>query len=134
MAGNHGAAYTDAEICSLYEIMRELEPISGQQWEIVAERHAEEWGDRNRIPESLKKKFRALVNMRAPTGDPNIPEVVFLAKQIDRKIVARLEASTGSYYSADDASNSGEVPDLPPLLDDIVNFEEQEEVRQGGGG
>ena len=74
------------------------------------------------------------MNMRAPTGDPNIPEVVFLAKQIDRRIVARSEASTGSYYSADDASNSGEVPDLPPLPDDNVTFEGQEEARQGGGG
>jgi hypothetical protein len=46
--------------------------------------------------------------MRASTGDPNIPEVVFFAKQIDRRIVARSEASTGSFYYADNASNSGE--------------------------
>ena len=93
MAGNGGAAYTDAEIRSLIELIRQLEPISGQQWDIVVEGHAEEWGDRNRTAESLKKKFRALVNMRAPTGDPNIPEVVFLAKQINNRR-HQLEATT----------------------------------------
>jgi hypothetical protein len=58
MAGNCGAAYTDAEIWFLIKIIRELEPISCQQWEIVADRHAEEWGDKNRTADSLEKKFR----------------------------------------------------------------------------
>ena len=53
MAESRSLSYSDNEVRHFLDIMRELKPISGQQWEIVAERHAEEYSHKNHTADKV---------------------------------------------------------------------------------
>jgi hypothetical protein len=61
--------------------------------------------NRERDERSLRNKFNALVNMKAPTGDPNIPNQVLRAKELSERIIESSEMIDGSKMS----DESGEV-------------------------
>jgi hypothetical protein len=53
--------------------MGEVVPIGPLEWGVVAERHHELFGAKNRNVTSLWHKFNAIAKTVPPTGDPNIP-------------------------------------------------------------
>jgi len=71
--GNQGPAFTEAKIINFLEIMGEVVPIGPLEWGVVAERHHELFGAKNRNVTSLWHKFNAIAKTVPPTGDPNIP-------------------------------------------------------------
>jgi len=88
--GNRCPAFTEAEINNYLTIMGEVVPIGPMEWGIVVERHKELYGAKNRDMTSLRRKFNSIANTTAPTGDPNIPENVSLAKDVMRAIEIKI--------------------------------------------
>ena len=67
-------------------------PIGGDQWERIEELHRERFADRQRDKLSLRKQFHKLANKKIPTGDPNCPEDVRMAKHVMRMIQIAADA------------------------------------------
>jgi hypothetical protein len=63
----------------------------------VAERHRELLGAKNHDVKSLWCKFNAIANTVPPTGDPNIPAYIQLAKDIMRAIKVRMDSGDVRY-------------------------------------
>ena len=88
--------YSPDEVAHLLEIVEEILPISGAEWELVERRHFAYHSDMQRSSDHLRKKFNELARTRIPTGDPNIPPGVSGAKRIRTLIIEKTEAGTGS--------------------------------------
>ena len=65
-------------------IMLEVLQIRPEQWAFVTSRHAEKYPGRE--TESLRRKFMELYCKSIPSGDPNIPEDVQMAKKVKYEI------------------------------------------------
>ena len=61
-------------------------PIGSGEWERVEVTHSVDFEEKKRTADSLKRKFRQLYLTKVPTGDPNMPETVRRAKEINLKI------------------------------------------------
>lgn len=66
----------------MLECIRRVLPTGNEQWELVAELHAIQYGNCCRNGGSIKKKFYKLANMQPCMGDPNIPHSVLMSKEI----------------------------------------------------
>ena len=66
----------------MLESIREYLPISGQEWDLVAQRHMQFHPDQERTGDQLKKKFNKLAKTQMGTGDPTMPADVRKAKTI----------------------------------------------------
>ncbi len=88
--------YSSDEVAHLLEIVEEILPILGAEWELVERRHFAYHSDMQRSSDHLRKKFNELARTRIPTGDPNIPPGVSGAKRICTLIIEKTEAGTGS--------------------------------------
>ena len=80
----------------LLEGVREFLPISGQEWDLVANRHSAYHPELDRTADHLKKKFNELARRTIPTGDPNCPADVREAKAIRHLIIEKSDGCTGS--------------------------------------
>jgi hypothetical protein len=80
----------------MLEFVRDILPISGAEWDLVASRHAAFHPELGRTGDQLKKKFNKLCRTMIPTGNPNIPFSVREAKEIRQLIVEKTEGATGS--------------------------------------
>jgi hypothetical protein len=80
----------------MLESVREYLPISGLEWDLVAQRHAAFHPDEERNGDQLKKKFNKLAKVKMGTGDPNVPPDVSEAKAIRKLIIEKTEGVTGS--------------------------------------
>jgi hypothetical protein len=74
----------------MLECAREILPISGAEWDMVATRHATFHPDLDRTGDQLKKKFNKLARTMVPTGNPNIPPMIREAKEIQELIIERV--------------------------------------------
>lgn len=88
--------YTPDELASLNEVVEELLPISGAEWELVEHRHYSRYPDRERTGLQLRKKFNDVSTTKIPTGDPNIPPHIRDAKRIRGLIYQKTDGGTGS--------------------------------------
>ena len=69
----------------MLELMEKVLPIGGDEWQEVED------GVKAKFPpgrdqQSLKRKYNQLQRRKHPTGDPNIPPEIQLAKTVHRKI------------------------------------------------
>jgi hypothetical protein len=80
----------------MLESIREYLPISGAEWDLVANRHSSFHPELERTAEQLKKKFNKLSQTKVPTGNPTIPFTVREAKAIRVLIIEKAEGATGS--------------------------------------
>ena len=104
--------YTPNELNQLFDIVDELLPISGAEWEQVELRHGQAFSDLGRTSDQLRKKFHGLARTSVPTGDPNIPPEVRRAKSIRSRIIQKSEGSTGSPNEGFDfAADDGSLPE-----------------------
>ena len=95
------------EIRCLLNCSEHTLPVCGGEWKAVRENFATIPGTNGvRDWQSLRRKFNSLASVRIPTGDPNIPENIRRAKEIDRLIYSRQEIHTGL---TDDESDD-EIP------------------------
>jgi hypothetical protein len=92
----------------MLEFAREILPISGAEWDLVASQHSAFHPELERTGDQLKKKFNKLARTQIPTGNPNIPPAVREAKEIRELIVEKSEGVTGSeeeVFSPDDVED-----------------------------
>ena len=75
-AGN----YSKDEVMYLLSVLEEVLPIGPDEWETVVTKHA--IGYPGRDVDSIRRKFESLHRKQIPTGDPNMPEEVRLAKRV----------------------------------------------------
>ena len=89
-----GVGYTSEEVKHLLQVIRDVLPCGPNGWSRVEDLHAEMYPHNSRDKDSLKQKFQKLHNTRIPTGDPNCPEEVRLAKHINMEIEDKQESTT----------------------------------------
>ena len=76
--------------------MEEVLPLGSVEWETVANRHNEKYTTYPRSADSTRRQYYSLCKAMPPTGDPNVPEEVALARQIKRLITQRGDMSDGT--------------------------------------
>ena len=108
-----GLAFTKSELENLADTVEEIVPIGHTEWDRVRDKHNEIFPDQNRTTESLRRKFQWMVKMKIPTGDPNMPRHIRVAKRANYAIVKATDGSTGSPARdlADDDEDDGEDED-----------------------
>ena len=115
-----GKGFTKAETTTLLKAVERILPIDAEGWnevhEIFNSKHS------SRGVEGLKRKFNKLANKPVPTGNPNIPEDVKLAKSIKGKLFRRAGATNLS-----DKEEEEEEDEEEEELDDDVATETADE-------
>ena len=89
-----GSQFRSVELMHLLDIMLSVLPIGPQEWEEVAELHSVSFPGRDVV--SLRRKFTTLHRKKIPTGDPNMPPAVRLAKQVKYAIADKAELGDGT--------------------------------------
>ena len=64
--------YSNNKLMHMLEFARDILPISGAEWDLVALHHAAFHPELGRTGDQLKKKFNKLCRTMIPTGNPNI--------------------------------------------------------------
>ena len=100
--------YRQCELMHMLEVMHGILPIGPQEWDMVVEAHTAQYPGRD--VESLRRKYTSLHRKKIPTGDPNIPPEVRLAKRVKHLIGDKAEVCDGTdEFNMIDAGD--EVPD-----------------------
>ena len=117
-----GKGFTKAETTTLSKAVERILPIDAEGWtevhEIFNSKHS------SRGVEGLKRKFNKLANKPVPTGNPNIPEDVKLAKSIKGKLFHR----SGATNLSDEEEEEEEDEEEEELDDDIVTETADENI------
>ena len=117
-----GKGFTKAETTTLLKAIEWILPIDAEGWtevhEIFNSKHS------SRGVEGLKRKFNKLANKPVPTGNPNIPEDVKLAKSIKGKLFRR----SGATNLSDEEEEEEEDEEEEELDDDIVTETADENI------
>ena len=117
-----GKGFTKAETTTLLKAVERILPIDAEGWtevhEIFNSKHS------SRGVEGLKRKFNKLANKPVPTGNPNIPEDVKLAKSIKGKLFRR----SGATNLSDEEEEEEEDEEEEELDDDIVTETADENI------
>ena len=104
-----GKGFTKAETTTLLKAVERIVPIDAEGWnevhEIFNSKHS------SRGVEGLKRKFNKLANKPVPTGNPNIPEDVKLAKSIKGKLFRRSGATNLSDEEEEEEEEEEELDD-----------------------
>jgi hypothetical protein len=85
--GSQGYSTPDSE--ALVAAVKEILPLGSQEWLKVQEIYSVYASENNRAirePESIRNKFRALVNQYKPTGNPNCERHIRDAKDVQKLI------------------------------------------------
>ena len=75
-----GFQFRAEELDDLMDLVESFLPISSQTWQAVADVHLENYRREARTAESLRGKFQEISCKTGPTGDPNCPPYVIMAK------------------------------------------------------
>ena len=81
-----GDNFSELELYSFLDVVREVLPMGTIDWEIVARRHHVGWPETDRSAMSLKNKFAKLTGQRARTGQSELPPEVAEAFEINNLI------------------------------------------------
>ena len=104
-----GKGFMKAETTTLLKAVERIVPIDAEGWaevhEIFNSKHS------SRGVEGLKRKFNKLANKPVPTGNPNIPEDVKLAKSIKGKLFRRSGATNLSDEEEEEEEEEEELDD-----------------------
>ncbi len=77
--------YWVPEIESLIEVVDEMLPVTGTEWDAIFEHHYTFFPEFSRTGQSLKRKFNSFAKRSGPLGDPNRPPYVRKAKTVKKK-------------------------------------------------
>jgi hypothetical protein len=151
--GKRGLTFTASELESLAETVEEFLPISHTDWDRVRDQHNENFPEQNRTTDSLRRKFQWMAKLKMPTGDPNMPRHIRVAKRAMYALVKVTNDLTGSPVrdldNGDDnnAANEGEDEEEGAEDDSLEDKSDEEDgdvpdgevypdgvVRDGGGG
>jgi len=93
--GKRGFKFTIHELESLVKAVEELIPISNTEWEWGWDRHIALYPQQDRTLKSLKRKFQEMARTKIPTGDPNCPHHIRIAKRAYYKLIKATDGSMG---------------------------------------
>ena len=114
--------FTKAETTTLLKAIERILPIDADGWtevhEIFNSKHS------SRGVEGLKRKFNKLTNKPVPTGNPNIPEDVKLAKSIKGKLFRR----SGATNLSNEEEEEEEDEEEEELDDDVITETTNENI------
>ena len=68
-ATGHGSGYSEAEVDYLLNSIKEVVPVSGEEWGTVLAVHNTRFNTMCRNENGLKQKFQSLVRHKIPTGE-----------------------------------------------------------------
>ena len=84
--------FTQEEVMHLLRILEDVVPVCKREWESVLDTHSERFPGRDTA--SIRRKLQGLHRKKMPTGDPDMPEEVRLAKEVRDLIGAKARIST----------------------------------------
>ncbi len=90
-----GFKFTTHELESLAEAVADIIPMSNTNWDNILEIHDANFPGLNRTSDSLKHKFHEMARTKIPTGDPNCPNHIRIAKHAYYKLIKASDGSTG---------------------------------------
>lgn len=122
---NAASQYSSNEIQGILRVIEAILPVHGEEWEEVAQIHAQHFPTMQRTSDSIKRKFQALYRSKKPTGDPFCPPEVRKAKQLRHDIVTKSEISSAE--GNDDDRNGSFEDDPDDATAPILNSEDEEE-------
>ena len=113
-----GGAWEEEETLNLLDAIDDVLPINPEEWEQVRALHNERYEWHRRTTKTLIRIFGELARTTEPTGSPNIPPAVKLAKDIRERIKAKTDGTTGSPdddsdSKDEDGDEEGELPLVP---------------------
>ena len=130
----HGKGFTKAETTTLLKVIEQILPIDVEAWNEVHDVFNSKHSPRG--VEGLKCKFNKFTNKPVPTGNPNMPEDVRLAKSIKSKLFCHSGATNLSEEEeeeedieeeeVDDNNNMETVDENLPSQPIITDTEVQE--------
>ena len=110
-----GKGFTKAETTTLFKAIEQILPIDTEGWTKVHDIFNSKHSPRG--VEGLKRKFNKLTNKPVPTGNPNIPEDVKLAKSIKGKL---FRCSGATNLSDEEEEEEEEEDEEEEELDDDI--------------
>ena len=75
--------YSHEETMTMLELMQEILPISMEDWQLVEDRLRAKFPPGREVA-SMRRKYHILHRKKCPTGDPNYPPEVKLARTVQR--------------------------------------------------
>ena len=100
-------------------IMSDIKPIGKDEWEEVVRQHNQVYPERNL--DSIRRKYQTLHRMKKPTGDPDCPEHVRLAKRVKYSIAHKADLGLG-----DEELEMPDGADEDGVADGGINNEDEE--------
>lgn len=97
----------------LLDVVKDILPRGGNEWTLFVNQYnskRQTWMA-ERDDDQIKNKYKALKNVKKPTGDPKIPPLVLRAKKIQYDIEAKICVAT-----LDDGVDDGIIPGIIPSL------------------
>ena len=141
MVNKRGRNYSQSNIEYMLELIEIAHPCGIDEWDIIASTFNTHFGNgENRSGDDLRNKFKALKNVRKPTGDPSIPPNVRRAKLAQKEIEARMCIQTlgGDVSDDDNESAVGGFPHEGVVDDNFRQVEQSDDNRSDdeshGGG
>jgi hypothetical protein len=82
----------------LLEVIEKILPLNPDDWDQVKYQFVKTYATNNHSVTAITSRFQSLYRTKEPTGSPNIPEEVRVAKQICNMIIEKSDSTTGSYH------------------------------------
>ena len=109
MVNKRGKNYSQSNIEKMLDLIEESNPCGIDEWDQIASTFNSHFGNgENRSGDDLRNKFKALKNVRKPTGDPDIPPNVLRAKNAQKDIESRMCIQTLGGDKSDDDNDSAD--------------------------
>jgi hypothetical protein len=114
---NRGSSFWKEELNGFLDVMAQVKPISGEEWNEVCHLHNKNFPGKHQTADTLRCKFQMMYLLKPPTGNPTITPKVSRAKLINNEIKLKANIDDGE-GSGDEKSTEGEfVPDVEEVLD-----------------
>lgn len=84
--------FTEEEKLELMSILDQIIPVSQVDWEAVEHDYNEFFPERPRTITALRRFFNSCAKKKSPTGNPNIPKWIKMAKSIQEQIMNKSDA------------------------------------------
>jgi hypothetical protein len=109
MVNKRGKNYSQSNIEKMLDLIEESNPCGIDEWDQIASTFNSHFGNgENRSGDDLRNKFKALKNVRKPTGDPDVPPNVLRAKNAQKEIESRMCIQTLGGDESDDDNDSAD--------------------------
>eukprot|EP00536_Pseudo-nitzschia_multiseries_P009485 jgi/Psemu1/23297/gm1.23297_g len=74
--------YSRTEVLELLHTLKAILPVGPEEWAQVGQIHKDNFPDTNQSVANLRRKYSNLYRKKVPTGNPNCPKQVKLAKKV----------------------------------------------------